>query len=125
MEQVSIRPGKRPDIWQRIGLILLWHTARHREFYEELKRKIHHAGYSTTERLTNALEYGVPQDRERVLLLTNERTICPGRGNSLTELVGTGGQEIININVEIPECRLPESHLLTRILVRGHKGSII
>ena len=23
MEQVSIRPGKRPDIWQRIGLILL------------------------------------------------------------------------------------------------------
>ena len=63
----------------------LWHTARHREFYEELKRKIHHAGYSTTERLTNALEYGVPQDRERVLLFGVRKELLgkSRKGNAL------------------------------------------
>ena len=33
-----------------------------------MKEKLHIAGYLTTERLTNALEFGVPQDRERILL---------------------------------------------------------
>lgn len=39
----------------------LWSTKRHRAFYEELKAMVHAAGYSTTERLTNALEFGAPQ----------------------------------------------------------------
>ncbi len=46
----------------------LWRTQRHREFFEELKTELHNAGYVTTERLVNALEYGVPQDRDRILL---------------------------------------------------------
>lgn len=58
----------KPDFFLFENVKGLWRTARHREFYEELKRKLHHAGYSTTERLTNALEYGAPQDRDRILL---------------------------------------------------------
>lgn len=46
----------------------LWRTKRHREFFDELKEMLNQAGYITTERLTNALEYGAPQDRDRILM---------------------------------------------------------
>ena len=58
----------KPDFFLFENVKGLWRTARHREFFEELKEKLHIAGYLTTERLTNALEFGVPQDRERILL---------------------------------------------------------
>ena len=47
----------------------LWRTKKHREYYEELKSKLFQKGYLLTERLINALEYGVPQDRERIILI--------------------------------------------------------
>jgi DNA (cytosine-5)-methyltransferase 1 len=47
----------------------LWRTKRHREFFEEMKTKLHANGYFTTERLINSLEYGAPQHRERIILL--------------------------------------------------------
>lgn len=47
----------------------LWRTKKHREYYEELKSKLFQNGYFLTERLINALEYGVPQDRERIILI--------------------------------------------------------
>jgi DNA (cytosine-5)-methyltransferase 1 len=56
-----------PDFFLFENVKGLWSTARHREFFDELKAKIHNAGYSTAERLCNALEFAVPQDRERVL----------------------------------------------------------
>lgn len=58
----------RPDFFLFENVKGLWRTARHRAFFEELKDKLHAAGYQTTERLTNALEYGAPQDRDRILL---------------------------------------------------------
>ena len=57
-----------PDFFLFENVKGLWSTARHRGFYESLKLKLHKAGYSTSERLCNALEFGVPQDRERILL---------------------------------------------------------
>lgn len=57
-----------PDFFLFENVKGLWRTARHREFFEELKGKLHLAGYCTTERLTNALEYGAPQDRDRILM---------------------------------------------------------
>ena len=59
----------KPDFFLFENVKGLWRTARHRAFFEELKGLLHSAGYTTTERLTNALEYGVPQDRDRILLL--------------------------------------------------------
>jgi DNA (cytosine-5)-methyltransferase 1 len=56
-----------PDFFLFENVKGLWSTARHRAFFEELKAKLHKAGYSTSERLCNALEFGVPQDRERIL----------------------------------------------------------
>ncbi len=58
-----------PDFFLFENVKGLWKTARHREFYEELKEKVHNAGYCTTDRLTNALEFGVPQDRDRILMV--------------------------------------------------------
>lgn len=58
----------RPDFFLFENVKGLWRTARHRAFFEELKAKLHEAGYITTERLTNALEYGAPQDRDRILM---------------------------------------------------------
>lgn len=64
----------RPDYFLFENVKGLWKTARHREFYEELKAALGNAGYVTTERLTNALEYGAPQDRDRILLFGIQRT---------------------------------------------------
>lgn len=47
----------------------LWRTKKHRAFYEELKAKLEAANYILAERLINAIEYGVPQDRERIILI--------------------------------------------------------
>jgi DNA (cytosine-5)-methyltransferase 1 len=58
-----------PDFFVFENVKGLWRTKKHRAFYEEIKKKLHSAGYITTERLINAIEYGVPQDRERIILI--------------------------------------------------------
>ena len=40
---------------------------------------IHEAGYLTTERLVNAIEYGAPQDRQRVLFFGVRRELLEGQ----------------------------------------------
>lgn len=58
-----------PDFFLFENVKGLWRTKRHRQFYEILKLQLIQSGYSLTERLINALEYGVPQDRERIILI--------------------------------------------------------
>lgn len=58
----------KPDFFLFENVKGLWKTARHRAFYEELKSSLRDAGYVITDRLTNALEYGAPQDRDRILM---------------------------------------------------------
>nr|WP_320126706.1 DNA cytosine methyltransferase [uncultured Shewanella sp.] len=41
---------------------------KHSVFYKEMKDKLENAGYLLTDRLTNCVEVGCPQDRERILL---------------------------------------------------------
>lgn len=66
-----------PDFFLFENVKGLWRTARHREYFEELKNMLHNAGYCTTEKLVNALEFGVPQDRERILLFGIKMDILP------------------------------------------------
>lgn len=65
----------KPDFFLFENVKGLWRTARHRAFYEELKEKMQEAGYILTNRLTNALEYGVPQDRDRILLFGIQESV--------------------------------------------------
>jgi DNA (cytosine-5)-methyltransferase 1 len=64
-----------PDFFLFENVKGLWKTKVHRHFYEELKALLWSAGYKTTERLTNSIEYGAPQDRERIILLGFRDTI--------------------------------------------------
>lgn len=60
--------SQQPDFYLFENVKGLWQTKRHRAFYEEIKQKTQ-KDYVTTECLTNAIEYGAPQDRNRIVLL--------------------------------------------------------
>jgi DNA (cytosine-5)-methyltransferase 1 len=59
---------QKPDFYLFENVKGLWKTKRHREFYEEIKARTKE-DYVTIDCLVNAIEYGVPQDRDRVILL--------------------------------------------------------
>jgi DNA (cytosine-5)-methyltransferase 1 len=59
----------KPDFFLFENVKGLWRTKRHRAFFEEMKLLLWNAGYKTSERLINCINYGVPQDRERIILL--------------------------------------------------------
>jgi DNA (cytosine-5)-methyltransferase 1 len=65
----------KPDFFLFENVKGLWSTKRHREFYGELRDSLRASGYQLTHRLINAIEYGVPQDRERIILLGFRRTV--------------------------------------------------
>lgn len=58
-----------PDFFLFENVKGLYRTSRHREFFEQLKRQFCDSGYCLTERLINSLEYGAPQDRDRIILI--------------------------------------------------------
>jgi DNA (cytosine-5)-methyltransferase 1 len=58
---------QKPDFFLFENVKGLWRTSKHRQYFEELKTKISKY-YLLTNRLCNALEYGAPQDRDRILL---------------------------------------------------------
>ncbi|MHA3690358.1 DNA cytosine methyltransferase [Akkermansia sp. AKK6] len=72
---VSLIEKMLPDFFLFENVKGLWRTARHREFYEELKKRLHESGYCTTEKLINAIEFGVPQDRERIFLFGVKKSL--------------------------------------------------
>jgi len=69
-----------PDFFLFENVKGLWRTKRHRRFYEELKERANHHGYHLTEKLANALEYGVPQDRDRIILFGFKKTLLDSLG---------------------------------------------
>ena len=70
-----------PDFFLFENVKGLWRTAKHREFYDELKRELVDAKYVMTDRLTNALEFGVPQDRDRIILFGVDESVAKKYGN--------------------------------------------
>lgn len=58
-----------PDFFLFENVKGLWRTKKHRAFYESIKDKFKSNGYLLTERLINSIEYGVPQDRDRIILI--------------------------------------------------------
>lgn len=76
-----------PDFFLFENVKGLWRTVRHREYYEELKNMLHTAGYCTTEKLVNALEFGVPQDRERILLFGVTNEILPDNSKDASAII--------------------------------------
>ena len=87
LSYVNLIVERKPDFFLFENVKGLWSTKRHKAFFEELKNMVHAAGYSTAERLTNALEYGAPQDRDRVLFfgIKNELLGKNHMGNELID----------------------------------------
>jgi DNA (cytosine-5)-methyltransferase 1 len=75
---VDLISHHKPDFFLFENVKGLWSTKRHREFYGELKETLRGAGFQLTERLINAIEYAVPQDRERIILLGFRDSIARG-----------------------------------------------
>lgn len=59
----------RPDFFLFENVKGLIKTQKHREYFEELKRELKQNGYILTEQLMNSLDFGVPQDRERIFMI--------------------------------------------------------
>ena len=64
-----------PDFFLFENVKGLWKTARHRVFYDEMKAKAQASGYCITDRLCNSLEFAVPQDRDRILMVGIRKTL--------------------------------------------------
>jgi DNA (cytosine-5)-methyltransferase 1 len=89
-----------PDFFLFENVKGLWSTTKHKTFYEQLKSKLRNSGYSTSERLCNALEFGVPQDRERVLMIGVKNKIL-NTGMALSgELKNFPWMKFITYNVD-------------------------
>lgn len=70
----------KPDFFLFENVKGLYRTAKHREFFESLKLKLIKAGYYLTEKLINSLEFGVPQYRERIILIGFRRDVLNDLG---------------------------------------------
>lgn len=58
-----------PDFFLFENVKGLVKTEKHKTFYNEMKMKIKNSNYSISDKLINALSYGVPQHRERIMMI--------------------------------------------------------
>lgn len=81
---VELIAEQQPDFFLFENVKGLWRTAKHRAYYDELKVLLANAGYYMTDRLTNSIEFGAPQDRDRILLFgINRKIVNPSNTNPL------------------------------------------
>jgi len=76
---------QQPDFFLFENVKGLWRTKKHKSFYDELKQQLADSGYVFAERLINAIEYGVPQDRDRIILIGFRKNLVRNLGISLEE----------------------------------------
>lgn len=64
-----------PDFFLFENVKGLYRTKKHRAFFEDIKAKLQKANYFLTEELINAIEFGAPQDRERIILIGFHKSV--------------------------------------------------
>ena len=79
-----------PDFFLFENVKGLYRTAKHRDFFEHLKEKLIKNGYVLTEQLINSIEFGAPQDRDRIILIGFRKEVAtrlhfPFKGNQLLD----------------------------------------
>jgi len=73
----------KPDFFLFENVKGLYRTTKHRAFFESIKIKLINEGYYLTEKLINAIEFGAPQDRERIILIGFQRKVLGDLGFAL------------------------------------------
>jgi DNA (cytosine-5)-methyltransferase 1 len=71
---------QQPDFFLFENVKGLWRTKKHKAFYDDLKYQLADSGYVFVERLVNAIEYGVPQDRDRIILIGFRKNLVKNLG---------------------------------------------
>lgn len=80
---VSLINKLSPDFFLFENVKGLWKTKKHRIFYEELKTKLKDNNYIITEQLINVIEFGVPQDRDRIILIGFKKSFLENHNYAL------------------------------------------
>lgn len=102
----------KPDFFLFENVKGLWKTEKHRAYFEELKNMLHAAGYCTTNRLINALEYGAPQDRERILLFGVCKNLLSKDSYKNEEIINFPWFENVLYNMnDIHSCQWPSTNI--------------
>ena len=76
----------KPDFFLFENVKGLYRTTKHRAFFESIKTKLISEGYYLTEKLINAISFGAPQDRERIILIGFQRNVLGDLGYKLNGL---------------------------------------
>ena len=99
----------KPDYFIFENVKGLWRTKRHREFYESMKVMLQEAGYELTDRLTNSIEYGVPQDRDRIFLFGIKKGYIEKQlvGNDLESIFDWEAQISVDVKSVMNKSRWP------------------
>ena len=83
---VKLIVKRQPDFFVLENVKGLYQTKKHKIFYEQMKKRLYRAGYSLFDSIENALEYGVPQFRDRLILVGFNRRRF---GKNLRYTIGT------------------------------------
>lgn len=101
-----------PDFFVFENVKGLWTTKKHRAEYDKIKTAFRRKGYILVDSLVNALDYGVPQERERIILFgVKYQKIDADRKNALRKLKNNfkfGKKEKYSI-IHRKECNWPET----------------
>ena len=71
---VNLIIKRKPDFFVLENVKGLYQTKKHRNYYEKIKKRLYKAGYSLFDSIENAIEYGVPQFRDRLILIGFNRS---------------------------------------------------
>lgn len=81
---VELIKAMKPDFFLFENVKGLWRTTKHRTFFDRLKLDLVESDYILTNRLINALEFGAPQFRERIILIGfNRKKIIQAKNTSI------------------------------------------
>lgn len=105
----------------------LWRTKVHREFYECMKEVLRASGYVLTDRLTNSIEYGVPQDRDRIFLFGIKREYVSDKlSQTSLEVLFNWDKEIkVDINIALDKSKWPNTNPFEADKVTDFKDFIV
>ena len=81
---VDLICSNNPDFFDFENVKGLWKTAKHRAFFDAIVKQLKERNYAVDYRLINALEYGAPQDRERIILIGVKVNRCASHVDAKT-----------------------------------------
>ncbi|WP_394517044.1 DNA cytosine methyltransferase [Pantoea sp. SGAir0175] len=102
-EYIELISLHKPDFFLLENVKGLWKTEKHRKFYDEMLNILRDRDYSLTNHLANALEYGVPQNRDRIMLFGVHKNLLHNEKNSNSPLPFNWKENLTYTSDKIPQ----------------------